>query len=67
MIAVITGEQLILGGVGLVLIALNKLLANAFRWWEEKVIKLSDPISPWVYRIGIIMVGALFLSIAFLK
>ncbi|MBK9527434.1 MAG: hypothetical protein IPO41_03730 [Acidobacteria bacterium] len=67
MIAMVTWEQGLSGGVGLVVIIFNKQIATMLLWWEEKIIKLADPINPWVYRITAIVVGTLFLSIAVLK
>ncbi len=62
-----TSEKLLLAGFGITLILLNKVIAGILIWWEAKVIKLNDRMNPWVYRIFIIGVGGLFLSIAFLK
>jgi hypothetical protein len=62
-----TTEQIILVGVGIAVIALNRLFAKSFIWWEQNVIKINTEINPWVYRIFIIGIGGLFLSIAYLK
>ena len=62
-----TSEKLLLAGVGIALILLNKVFAGLLIWWEAEVIKLNDRMNPRVYRIFIIGIGGLFLSIAVLK
>jgi len=53
--------------VGILIVVLNKYLAQGLVWWEKNIIGFKDEVNPWVYRVWIIFFGFIFTIIYIIK
>jgi hypothetical protein len=64
---VIPDQKFVLVAIGITAILLSGPLARVFIWWEKHVMKFEDSFNPWIYRVVLILVGTIFISIGLAK
>ncbi len=60
-------EKIILSAIGIVIVVLNKYIARGLIAWEVGIMGYGEPFHPWVYRVGSLFAGIIFLAIAIVK